>query len=115
MLKHTALAAILIFAVGLPIASAQTHEQAGSKRHGLQRAVRLARLRVGLGVRAGRITAAERGRLLTNAAALRGQVQALRQSGARPTPEQRRAIRQGVRRLNREIFVANHHRLRRGR
>jgi hypothetical protein len=114
MLKHTALIALLSLGIAVPVASAQTQGPTG-RPHPLQRIVPLAQLRIGLGVRAGRITPAERTRLRAGITAVRTQVQAIRQSGAPPTPAERQQIRQAIRKLNREIVVANRNRLRRGR
>jgi hypothetical protein len=108
MMKHTALAAILSLGLVMPAAAAQA--TSGPGHHGLrplQRFARMARLRVRLGVRTGRITKEELARLRTDASAVRGQIQALRQAGTPPTQEQRTAIRQALRQLSREIARAN--------
>ena len=114
MLKHIALIAMLSLAIGIPVAAAQSPDGAGRPRP-LQKLVRIAQGRIRLGVRAGRITPAELARLRADAAALRSQIQTIRRSGARPTPTERQQIRQALRNLNREIVVASHNRIRRGR
>jgi hypothetical protein len=114
MLKHTALIAILTLGIGIPVAAAQGTDSAGPGGAGpRQKIMRLARLRIERGVRAGRITPTELARLRADAAAVRVRIQAIRQSGTPPTPADRREIRQALRTLNREIFAANHHRIRR--
>lgn len=114
MLKHTALIAVLALGIGIPVAAAQGTDSAGSAGPGpLQRFMQGARQRIDRGVRAGRITPAELTRLRTDATALRTRIQTIRQAGTPPTAANRREIRQAVRQLNREIFVANHNRIRR--
>jgi hypothetical protein len=115
MLKHIALVAILSLGIGIPVVAAQGTPDGPGGPGPLQKIMRLARLRIERGVRAGRITPAELARLRADAAAVRTRIQALRQTGAPPTPADRQEIRQALRRLNREIFVANHNRIRTGR
>jgi hypothetical protein len=108
MMKHTALAAILSLGLGVPAAAAQVTGGPGHPGlRPLQRIARLARLRVRLGVLTGRITKDELAKLRTDASAVREQMQAIRQAGTPPTQEQRTAIRQALRQLNREIAQAN--------
>ena len=106
MLKHTALIAI-------PVAAAQNAGGGPGRPGPLQRFMQHARLRIERGVRAGRITPEELSRLRADAESLRARAQAMRQTGAPPAPADRRQLRQSVRKLNREIFVANHNRIRR--
>jgi hypothetical protein len=107
MLKHTALAAILTLAIAGPVAAQQTSGAQGrTRRPAVQRIVRNFQFRIRHGVRTGRITQDELARLRTDLAAFRTKVQALKQVGAKPTPEQRAEVRQGLRGLNREIRLA---------
>jgi hypothetical protein len=112
MLKHTALVAILALGIGAPAAAMPVDGGSGAPGP-VQRFMQLARVRIQRGVRAGRITPDELARLRADMTALRTQIQTLRQTGAPPTPADRQQVRQAIRKLNREIFAANHHRIRR--
>jgi hypothetical protein len=74
----------------------------------LKKLARQFRIRVQAGVTAGRISDTELGRLRSQRDAIRTRVETLRQSGTKPTVEERRAIRQAIRQLSRDIYAANH-------
>jgi hypothetical protein len=110
MLKHTALAAMLVATIA-PVAAAQNPSPAAAPvaaRPRLQQIVRLDLTRIRRGVRARRITAGELTRLRTRLTALRTRLQALHASGARPTPAQRLGVRRALRRISRAIWRVNH-------
>lgn len=111
MWRQTALALLLAGALGSPALLAQPQTgAAGPARPGPRLVMRSLQLRVQRGVRMGRITPAELARLRGDIAAFRAKAQAMRQAGTPLTRAQRQDLRQGLRRLNREIFVANHNR-----
>src|SRR5581483_9581091 len=75
-----------------PVLSAQTPGTAGRPFPRLRAAVRVMRLEIRRGARAGRITPDEQAKLRTEMQGLRSQVQAIRQTGQPPTPAQRQQV-----------------------
>jgi hypothetical protein len=103
------LAGVLALALVAPLAAAQrTTAPQGGRHPRLERVARNFRLRVQRGLRTGRITPEERTQLRSEMQTLREKVKGLREAGTPPTPEQRQAMRQELRKLNGDIFRANH-------
>ena len=115
MVKHIALATALSLALMAPVVSAQTAAVNGRnpqiRRPGLHLVLGLFRLRIQYGVRTGRITPAELAKLRADIAAFGAEARAIRQSGEPPTAETRQHLRQQLRRISREIYLANHNRI----
>jgi Spy/CpxP family protein refolding chaperone len=109
MITRTVLAGILGLTLVAPVAAAQgAAAPQGTQHPRLERVARNFRQRVQRGVRTGRITQDERSQLRSEMQALRDKVRAMREAGTPPSPEQRQALRQDVRKVNRDIFRANH-------
>jgi hypothetical protein len=115
MLKKTLIAALVSFALVAPAAAAADHPEFVARiapRVALRLFAQVARLRVRHGVRTGQITPAELAQHRQDAAAFRAQLEALRDAPKPLTAEQRQSVRDGVRRLNREIYEAIHNDIR---
>ena len=107
MMKHTALVAILSLGLMAPVASAQdSTPAAATAKRPLQRIVRVLRFQVQRLERRGRISPTLRARLRSDAAALRAEIQAIRQSGQKATLADRQRIREQIRRLRLDIRAA---------
>ena len=112
MVKKTILAGVAALVLMAPIAYAQGAKAAAPAGNArgriLQMVGRNFQRRIQRGVKAGRITSDELAQLKTEMQDVRSKVQALRQAGTPPTAEQKQAVRQELRRINGEIFKANH-------
>lgn len=112
MMKHIAWATVLSLVLLVPVASAQTPvgpvNQAGRQARGAAVKQRLRQ-----GVQQGQITRGELTRIRAELRTVREQARAVRAAGASASPEQRRALRQELQKLNRMIFVMRHNRIRR--
>jgi hypothetical protein len=108
MMKHVAWAVLL--SLGLTTAAAA--QTAGAPQNPVKRQLRVAQ-RVAQGIRQGQLTRAEVRRLRANVQTVRAHMRALRQAGGSATPDQRTALRQELRRLNRLIFTLRHNGARR--
>lgn len=111
MMKHLAWITVLCVGLAVPAAAqtpgAQPGQAAGRQGRGAALVQRLKQ-----GVRQGQLTRGELARLRLELQRVRSQARALRSAGTPATPEQRQALRQELRKLNRMISVMRHNRIR---